>query len=516
MRSSRQPPAVSLQLGALMVVVGIGAVARAASTDHAYQLVEEQRIDEAAREVETLVRAHPRDPEVAFVDGDLLFHRGDYRRAAERFGEAMKLRGRIGDEAKRMHELALATAEATRDYVAERGQHFIVFHAPGKDALLAPYALAALDKAWAALGDDFGWRPSEPVRVEIFPEVADLARVSTLTQKEIETSGTIALCKFNRIMIVSPRALVAGYPWIDTLTHEYTHYVVTRVSHNSVPIWLHEGLAKFEERRWRAPSGGGLTPVMEHLLATGLAHKHLVTFAEMHPSMAKLPSQEETALAFAEVYTVVEYLHERDGWGGLRALIGRFREGKPLQELERDWKSWLQHKKLRLHPGLLPAEAELRFKKGAGKPTEASEDDSARIGEERARKLARLGGMLRTRHRLAAAASEYEKAQAIVGLGHPSVANKLARTYLELGDPARAVATAEPALELYPDQAAPNATLGEAWLARGDMKKAAQLLEAALAINPFDPAVHCGLERAYRQLGDHRADEESRVCQTAR
>jgi hypothetical protein len=368
----------------------------------------------------------------------------------------------------------------------------------------------------AALAGDLGWQPTEPVRVEIYPEVADLARVSTLTLKEIETSGTIALCKFNRIMITSPRALIAGYPWLDTLTHEYTHYVVTRVSRNTVPIWLHEGLAKFEERRWRGPSGGGLTPVMEHLLATGIAHKHLITFAQMHPSMAKLPSQEDTALAFAEVYTVVEYLHERDGWAGLRALVKRFADGKPIDDFERDWRVWLGHKKLRLHPGLLPAESELRFKKGAGKPTEASEDDSARIGEERARKWARLGGMLRARHRLAAAASEYEKAQAIVGAGHPSVANKLARTYLELGDATRAIATAEPALELYPDQAAANVTLGEAWLARGDMKRAAQYLEAALAVNPFDPAVHCGLERAWRQLRDGRADDEGRACQALR
>ena len=122
--------------------------------------------------------------------------------------------------------------------------------------------------------------------------------------------------------------------------------------------------------------------------------------------------------------------------------------------------------------------------------------------------------MLRARHRLAAAATEYEKAQAIVGTGHPTVANKLARTYLELGDPTRAISAAEPALELYPDQAAPNATLGEAWLRKGDNNKAAQYLEAALAINPFDPAVHCGLSQAWRALKDARADGEAGICQS--
>ncbi len=500
----------------LLVLVTISGVARAASPDHVYGLVEEQRIEEAAKELEPLVRARPHDPEVAFVDGDLALHRGEYARAAERFGDAMKLRGRVGDEAKQLRDLARATDETTKGYVALRGKHFVVWHKPGKDDLLAPYALDALEKAMTALGDDLGWQPKEPVRVEIYPEVADLARVSTLTLKEIETSGTIALCKYNRLMIVSPRALVAGYPWIDTLNHEFTHYVVTRISRNTVPIWLHEGIAKFEERRWRGPSGGGLTPVMEHLLATGIAHKHMITFAEMHPSMAKLPSQEDTALAFAEVYTVVEFLHEKNGWAGLRALIKHFADGKPLalDEVEASWKSWLHGKKLRMHPGLLPAESELRFKKGAGKTTEASEDDSSRIGEERARKLARLGGMLRARHRLVAAATEYEKAQQIVGAGHPSVANKLARTYLELGDAQRAIAAAEPALELYPDQAGPNATLGEAWLRKGDNKKAAQYLEAALAINPFDPAVHCGLGQAWRALKDARADAEAAACQS--
>jgi tetratricopeptide (TPR) repeat protein len=505
-------------LAALVVAPG---VARASSAERVYQLVEEQRIDEAAHELEPLLRKSAHDPEVAFAEADLLFHRGQYKRAAERFGEAAgKLRGEAGAEAARLRELATATDAATKDDVVVRGQHFVVYHAAGKDALLASYALAALERAYAALGEDFGWRPSEPVRVEIYPEVADLARVSTLTLKEIETSGTIALCKFNRLMIVSPRALIAGYPWLDTLTHEYTHYVVTRVSRNGVPIWLHEGLAKFEERRWRGPSGGGLTPVMEHLLASGLARRHLITFAQMHPSMAKLPSQEDTALAFAEVYTVVEYLHEKSGWSGVRALIARMRDGKPLDDLERDWKTWLHGRKLKMRPGLLPSETELRFRKagaaGADSATEKSEDDSAKIGEERARKFARLGGMLRARHRLAAAAAEYEKAQTIVGAGHPSVANKLARTYLELGQLPKAITTAEAELELYPDQAAPHATLGDAWLRKGDAAKAAAGYLAALAINPFDPAVHCGLAKAFAATSDKRAAEEEESCRALR
>ena len=43
--------------------------------------------------------------------------------------------------------------------------------------------------------------------------------------------------------------------------------------------------------------------------------------------MAKLPSQEAAALAFAEVFTMVSFLHERVGYDGLRRIITLQREG---------------------------------------------------------------------------------------------------------------------------------------------------------------------------------------------
>ncbi|SVC79051.1 uncharacterized protein METZ01_LOCUS331905, partial [marine metagenome] len=34
--------------------------------------------------------------------------------------------------------------------------------------------------------------------------------------EDIATSGTVALCKYNRIMIISPGSLVRGYNWMDS------------------------------------------------------------------------------------------------------------------------------------------------------------------------------------------------------------------------------------------------------------------------------------------------------------
>ena len=51
-----------------------------------------------------------------------------------------------------------------------------------------------------------------------------------------------------------------GYDWLDTVSHEFVHLVVSKKSRNTVPIWMHEGLAKYLESRWRGPAGGAMTP----------------------------------------------------------------------------------------------------------------------------------------------------------------------------------------------------------------------------------------------------------------
>src|SRR5262249_40884479 len=89
-------------------------VALAGKPEHAYRLMNEWRIEEAEAEVAQLVKAHPHDPDVAFVDGNLKFLHGEYDAAVERFGEAGEKRaGELGEEIRSMRELAQATAGAT-------------------------------------------------------------------------------------------------------------------------------------------------------------------------------------------------------------------------------------------------------------------------------------------------------------------------------------------------------------------------------------------------------------------
>ena len=101
-------------------------------------------------------------------------------------------------------KLAASTLAVTESFVETKSPkgHFLIRYAPGKDAAIAELAGDVLDTAWATIGDDLGLSPADPIRVEILGAPADLARMSPLTEAEIETTGTIALSKYNKLMVV--------------------------------------------------------------------------------------------------------------------------------------------------------------------------------------------------------------------------------------------------------------------------------------------------------------------------
>ncbi|HLU66849.1 MAG TPA: hypothetical protein VKZ63_11260 [Kofleriaceae bacterium] len=529
----RRPARPALALAALVALAALpgdagGAGDLEADMVRAARHLSSWRFEEARELVAGLAARAPRAPETRYLRAELAFLDGDYQHAIE-------LLAGLGDRAVggnvgALRKLAASTLEATRGFARARspGGHFAISYPPGKDEAIVELTGEVLEAAHRALADDLGYTPPGVVRVEILPAASDLARVSTLTEKEIETTGTIALCKYGKLMVVTPRATVFGYPWMDTLVHEYVHYVVSRMSHDRVPVWLQEGLARYLQIRWRAPAGRPLSSVDEHLLAAALRKDELISFDDMHPSMAKLPSQKAAALAFAEVATMVAYLHGEAGTPGLRRAIQLIKGGKgarkavaevmgrPWPEVERGWKQYLRSARLRTQPALAGrAESRrIRFRKGEGQDENVGAEE---VQSGKARKHARLGGLLRARGMSKAAAMEYEKALAAAGGSDPYIAAKLSRTYLELGEHERAIELAVPLLAADDTDAAPAVTLGLAYQATGAPADAAAAFEVALRVSPFDPAVRCGLAEVYGALGKGQlAAREERACARVR
>ena len=473
----------------------------------------------AQRAIAQLQLEAPDDPATLFVTGHLHLMQGRYAEAVDMLEKTQ----RIQAEHSVSHYLNIArnTLEETQDYLEHRTAdgNFIIRYPSGVEAVLLPYAEHTLSAAWSALTKLFDYVPPEPVRVEIYPRADVLGAVSSLTVSEIRTSGTIALCKYNRLMIVSPRDLVYGYTWTDTLAHEFIHLLITQKSRNKVPIWLHEGLAKYYESAWRPDRKPRLERPSEDLLARALESNGLISFEEMSPSMAKLPSQEATATAFAEVFTVIKYLVSRRGPMVAAELVELMGTGKTDREAVAEvsgltwkrftpaWKNYLKQLSLRKLEHVF--DHKLLFK---GHSSETEELQA--LQGEKARRFTWLGDQLRMKDRWKAAVKEYEKAVTFVGRKTPIIQSKLGYALLKLGRVDDAIAQLKQPLAVYPNYVLLRLYMGEALLSKGAYEDALNHLNAAVELNPFDPDLHHHLALTYEKLGrDDLASRERRLHQ---
>ncbi|MBA3547938.1 MAG: hypothetical protein H0T76_15755 [Nannocystis sp.] len=486
-------------------------------------------LDTAATEVAAMPAGSARDVKAGIV---ALF-RAEYPAAEALLSGALtsgQLPAASAITQEAQHYLGLARGEQRALGPAQRqlspDGHVEVIFADARDALLAPYLFAAMADARAALGDEIGVLPEHPVRFEILDDPAKLALVSPLTLDNVYTTGTVGITKYRRIIMISPRVLLQGYGWLDTAVHEYVHYLVTLRTRNHAPVWLQEGLAKLLETRWRSSTPLPLEPVPRKLLARGIARNDLVSFAEMYPSLAMLPSQERAALAYAQVQTMLELLREARGRAGLGLLLEDVAAGAVAEDaLASAWggsfDAFYDHWKTtwRTRTAGKTGPASLRKLKfiDPNKPTDDEPADPSLLGDVfshlgggKARQHARLGVLLTLRGQLGPAAKQYEQARAAEPrvAADPKLARRLGELYLQLGQAARAV----PLLRLAglddPEQANVAAAEGRALLQTGDRAGARAALLRALRVNPFIPTLHCDLARL-AETDDERTREQA-------
>lgn len=437
----------------------------------------------------------PGEGTARYVRGRVLFEQGDYARAAELLDSV---------SAEEDARLAREAKKATEKDHAFESEHFVL-RAAGKDELLAPYALDTLEKQYAALQEDLRYSPPPgKIRVEIYPSPKVLAQVSSLTEGEIKASGTIALCKYNRLMVTSPRALVRGYDWLDTMAHELTHFVISKKSRNAVPIWIQEGLAKHLETRWRGGGGLSMGPAMEQLLAEGVQDDKLVPFEKMHPSIAKLPTQEMAALAFAEVETAMEYLRKQGGPGALERLVVALRDGKSDQAavaesahqswdaFMKGWRGFIAHRPAVSGLSYESANINLKFaeEKTARSKGDAPYPEYGDVKDATARRYAHLGELMLERSRYVAAAVEYGRAHERVGDRSTTLSRRYGFTLLKLGKDADAERVLAGSVTLYPGEAPAHVLLAQLYQTRKAWDSCAEHAEDANRVDPFDPEVH--------------------------
>lgn len=488
-----------------MMVLLLALLAHGASLDVVERCLALNDVPCAEGALEALGASTSADPEVLAAVAEVDFYAGRYPEALDTLERAV----RAGYE-DRWDDVALyrRTLHATAGWVEKRRGRFAVRYRPGVDAVLVDDAFRALELAERNIAPLIGAPPPGTTIVELFPDSTTFTAASSLMLEDVQTTGVIALSKWSRLLVTSPRARGRGYDWQDTIAHEYIHLVVSHNSGERAPVWLQEAIAKYLDNRWATGEDGfRLEPRSETFLAEALRRDQLVPFEEMHPSLAKLETAERAALAYAQLSTLMQFCFERAGDDVVRRTLAEVSTGtdaaealaeaagaESLDALMADWRSWMASQSLTEEeieelPVVLDGGGDLDLD-----PVLSRRSDLGRY--------VLLGDLLMEHGEAEAALVEYDKARDPEEPDSPLVANRVAVALLELGRHADAERALQGTLRAYPEFPLTHRTLGDIHRASGRQREAREAYVVATAMNPFDVSLQAAVAELSRALGD--------------
>lgn len=358
-----------------------------------------------------------------------------------------------------------------------------------EDRALVPMLADVAVQVQKTLMKDLGVELPRPLRVDLVRDQFTLAAMTGLPLEAARTTGTVAVAKWGRVTMVSPRATPQGYPWLDTLAHEMTHLALSRGTREKAPLWLQEGVAKREETRWREPQPLDDVPPVDTIAVVGMEKGLGRPIDKLGPSIAMLPTPEQAQVVYAEVQSFIRFWTKEVGDDALPQLVLRIRALDDPNDVSRaikevsgvDFAEW--DRRWRAHLATAPRELATDLAPGGNVPN-----------MREIVKRVRLGELLRERGHYPAAVSELARAQAIVP-ADASIRCFLAAALLAQGDRTGAALWVERINDVHGRH-------GRWWSLHGLLfadRDAAQSFSYGVALDPLEPSVACE-EKAAAEL----------------
>lgn len=476
----------------------------------AHDLILELELERAEKVLESTTMNHAR---IAQERGLLLLYRTDYDAAVE-----ILERGDLSQtkEGGRLAALARDSARSMAGaYVAhDLARGVIVRMQDDHDLVLVPILAEVVHHTRRTLIRDLGVALPWPVRIELVRDHFSLAAMTGLPEQSARTTGAVAVANWGRVAMISPRAMTHGYPWLDTLAHELTHLALGKGTRDRAPLWLQEGVAKVQEKRWRAYDPFDDYPSADWVAGRGMILGLARPLDDFGPSIAMLPSPVQAMVAFAEAESFVRFFTQRsrpkalpDILVGLRdrpqdGLGGVMREatGRDLAGWDKAWRADLAR----------------RVPQDDSAKGDAAASISSIVGETdipaKATQSTRLGALLLERGHAKAASVVLDEAQKLAP-HRLHVRGLLGRAYLQLQREDKAwgaVESTEP--PMIPDADA-FVVKGRILTDRGDQVGGHVQLFRALALDPWNARVACEMLDEPRIP---KAELRGALCEAAR
>ena len=185
--------------------------------------------------------------------------------------------------------------------------------------VLKEYAEPLAEQALKTLSARYGFTPSGPIYIEIFPDHDDFAVRNLGLPGMI---GALGACFGHVVTLDSPKARSrpGEFSWEATLWHELTHVVTIQMSRQRIPRWLTEGISVYEEGRARPEWGRD----MEVTFARAMDKGKVLKLRDLNAGFTR---PDTISLAYDEASLLVDHIVSTKGQQALNTLIRSFGDG---------------------------------------------------------------------------------------------------------------------------------------------------------------------------------------------
>jgi tetratricopeptide (TPR) repeat protein len=185
---------------------------------------------------------------------------------------------------------------------------------------LGPYVQQLTADAMASMTRRYGYTPSGPVRVELYPDHDDFA-VRTAGLPGI---GLLGVTFGNLVLMDSPAGRQRGdFHWGSTLWHELAHVYTLGITQNRVPRWVSEGISVYEEWTSGPTPGVSVSPDVLESFTKDL----LLPVATLDDGFMRPTYENQVQVSYQQGGLVIFFAAQRWGFprvvNFLRAFDGR-------------------------------------------------------------------------------------------------------------------------------------------------------------------------------------------------
>ncbi len=386
-------------------------------------------------------------------------------------------------------------------YEKHESEHFEVY-LKDRDRILSEQILKILEQIYKFYGKKFGYYPEKKVRVEVYNTKEEFSIASTLGEEIIKKTGVVGICKFNRIMILSPECLPFGYRWCDTLAHEYIHFILNRITNFKYPLYLHEGTARYFDTLYRSTTPLCFVVGNLNLLLDAAKKNEIIPFEKMKGSLVYLESQQQVELAFVELSTFVEYLINTFGEDKFIEFVKNYKDYDKEEKLYKEifgiefknilsgWYESIYKKEeyVKRYPGAMP-DFMVTF----------SEDEKSLVGLDMWQYI-ELGDKFFLNKNYNVALYQYKKAQKQQPY-NPVVMTRIAKCYIMHNKYEDAEKILQECSFVNPNYVPTYELLVKLFYEKGEYEKAIRYYEDVLQINPFNWEIHKIVAQMFSDLG---------------